>query len=168
MTIRMVAVAVWSILISFASAYAIDQWRTGQWSKAASSGSTTAKLASHKLRPVTIPIISDGVVQGYVIVHAGFVADEKLTKALSVKPETYLHDEVFRTFYAADRLDLNKLSRQNLTALIGEIRDSTNRRLGASVVADVLVHDINYILKDEARGRPRLSVRDDAAEEKLR
>ena len=52
-----------------------------------------------KTNIMSVPIISDGAIQGYLIAQFVFTADGKVLRQLSVPPELFLTDEAFRTIF---------------------------------------------------------------------
>ena len=69
---------------------------------------------------MNIPIVAEGAVQGYVIANLVFTADAKTLREISVPPEAFIQDEVFRHVYSDETLDFKKLSRYNVNGMIGE------------------------------------------------
>jgi hypothetical protein len=100
---------------------------------------------------ISVPIISAGAIQGYVVAQFAFNVDAKLLKRMSIRPEAILLDEAFKTIYASESIDFSNLQKQDLPALLGSVGANVNKRFGMPVVDDVLVQELNYVPKAEAR-----------------
>jgi hypothetical protein len=72
-------------------------------------------------------------------------------REISVPPEAFIQDEVFRYVYADESLDFRKLSRYNVNGMISNVRDRINKRLGAEIVKEILVENFNFVDKSAVR-----------------
>jgi hypothetical protein len=163
--IKLIIAGVWVCLVTLASTYAAVSWQTAPRAaehesaqKGHGGGAEAAKgghggsTESVKSRMISVPVIIDGAVQGYVMAQFIFVVDAKAMKQMSVKPDLFLLDEAFKTIYAGDVGDFRKLKKQDLGALSKDIAENANKRLGVRIVEDVLIQELNYIPKDRVRG----------------
>ena len=108
-------------------------------------------LQYKKLPAMNIPIVAEGAVQGYVIANLVFTADAKTLREISVPPEAFIQDEVFRHVYSDETLDFKKLSRYNVNGMIANVREKINKRLGAEIVKEILVENFNFVDKSDIR-----------------
>ncbi len=104
-------------------------------------------LQPEKTRVLNVPMIADGVVQGFVSAQFIFTMDGATLKSLPVPPEVYLLDEAFRTLYTDDNLDFRHLEKYDLAKLTKHLVDATNAHLGAPLIKDVLIADLSYAPK---------------------
>lgn len=150
--IKLIFVALWACTITLASSWAVLSWKT---TKAAESAAEPEKFAGGleqvKTKMISVPVIAEGAIQGYVVAQFAFNVDSKLLKRLSIKPDAILLDEAFKTIYAGETIDFRNLKKQDLPALLGTLGSNVNQRFGMSVVADVLIQELNYVPKAEAR-----------------
>jgi hypothetical protein len=102
---------------------------------------------------ISVPVIADGAVQGYVVAQFVLAVDTKELKRLSVPPEPLFLDEAFKTIYAGETIDFRRFRKQDLPALGKRILAGANKRYGAHLIQEVLIQELNYVPKDEARGR---------------
>ena len=84
----------------------------GNWI-ASRAGSAQAASAArvyefHKTRVINVPIVSDGALEGYVIVQFLYAIDARAAETLNVSPDAYLMDRAFRTLYGDPRLDFRQ------------------------------------------------------------
>ncbi len=143
-------VGLWASAVTLASGYAAQWWHLGRVPEAVSAG-LAGGLETVATRPVSVPIIADGAVQGYVVAHFAFTVDAALKDRLPIKPDLILVDEAIRTIYAADGLDFRHMTRQDLPGMARTLAENVNARLGARLVGEVLIQQLNYVPKDQVR-----------------
>ena len=146
--IKLLASCIWICAVTAASAYVGTAWKL-RASAPQVAEEEHGKLEPKKTRPLNVPMIANGVVQGYIVAQFTYTADAAALAHLSVTPESFLLDEAFKTFYADDKLDFQHLERYDLAAVTKTLASNVNKRLGANVVRDVLVEEFNYVSKDE-------------------
>ena len=100
---------------------------------------------------VSVPVIRTGKVQGYLVTQLSFAVSPAETAKLSFEPTPYLVDTAYRTIYENSVVDFSHLQPQDLGGLVKKIIDAANAKLGAAVVKDVLLNEINYVPRDEVR-----------------
>jgi hypothetical protein len=117
----------WVCAVTLASCYAAVTWTVGK-APTEEKGNYEG-LQYKKLPPMNIPIVAE----------------------ISVPPEAFIQDEVFRYVYADETLDFKKLSRYNVNGMIGNVREKINKRLGAEIVKEILVENFNFVDKSDIR-----------------
>jgi hypothetical protein len=100
---------------------------------------------------ISVPLIRDAAVQGYFLTKLVFTADPSQLKKLSVPAKALLADHVYSYLYSNPQLDFTRTSTLDLDAFRKNIRDSVNERVGAELVHDVLVDQVNFLSRDEIR-----------------
>ena len=148
--IRLLAVGFWVCAVTLASAFTAVLWQSGQLVQGGQAGLFSG-LATVKTRLISVPVIADGAVQGYVVAQFVFAVDSNLLKQLSIKPDLILVDEAIRTIYAGNGFDFRQLAKQDLAALTKALAANANARFGVALVHDVLIEELNYLTKDQAR-----------------
>jgi len=151
--IKLLVVGIWVCAVTLGSIYVAATWRSSPAQQPAQEHHDSGGVDHLKARVISVPIIAESAVQGYVVAQFVFALDSKLAKSLPIKPEPLLLDEAFRTVYADESIDFRRFRRQDLTALSKKILVGANKRLGSQVVRDVLIQELNYVPKEEARGR---------------
>ena len=139
----------WVCAVTLASCYAAVTWIVGR--APAEEQTHYEGLQYKKLPAMNIPIVAEGAVQGYVIANLVFTADAKTLREISVPPEAFIQDEVFRHVYSDETLDFKKLSRYNVNGMIVNVREKINKRLGAEIVKEILVENFNFVDKSDIR-----------------
>jgi hypothetical protein len=148
--IKLVVCGVWALIVSLASAYAAVSWQ------AARQGAPAAEkyfggVETLRTKLISVPIVVDGAVQGYVVAQFIFTVDANLLKRLSVKPDVFLIDEAFKIIYSGEMMDFRRIKKQDLGALSKVIVGNVNKRFGAPFVDDVMIQELNYISKEMMR-----------------
>ncbi|MBX9645609.1 MAG: hypothetical protein K2X57_00970 [Xanthobacteraceae bacterium] len=111
-------------------------------------------LQYQKTRVLSIPMVENGSVRGYIVAQFVYTVEGRTLHQLSVPPEPFVVDEVFRKIYADESMDFRKLARYDLTVLTASIKQRVNERMHGDVVKDVLVEDFNYVAKEEFQKKP--------------
>jgi hypothetical protein len=101
------------------------------------------------LKSMTVPVISGGAMQGYVLVHLTLTLKRDLAKSMPQPPDLVAADYVFRTIYAEEQVDFRNLKKQDLDKVSKNILESFNARAGVPVVENVLLQELHYLSKQE-------------------
>ena len=139
-------VGLWVVVVALGATYGAALYLPPTPARA--KAAVGAALQYEKTRVVNVPMIANGVVQGFVAVQFAFTLDGATLKTLKVPPEIYLLDEAFRTIYTDEHLDFHHLERYDLAKLTSHLVESTNAHLGAPLIKDVLIENFSYIDKD--------------------
>jgi len=145
---RALVVGVWVCLVTLLSSYGAVMWVTGARAEREEEAYLEG-IEYKKLQPLTVPMIKDGQIQGYVVARLVFTADARTLRNLTVTPAIFVVDEAFRQIYTNEKIDFEKLKKYDLEALTTAIRDSVNERLSAEIVQDILVEDLNYVARKD-------------------
>lgn len=104
-----------------------------------------------KLEPLSVPVIRNGSLQGYVVVRSVFTADELLAKQKRLPLELYATEAVFRTIYQEEKLNFESLAPLPFDQLAQQIADAANSRMGGKFISSVIIEGITYLDADEVR-----------------
>src|SRR5262249_44575217 len=107
-----------------------------------------------KTRALSVPMIENGNVQGYVVARFVYTVEARTMYQLTVPLEPFVVDEAFRKIYADEGLDFRKLARYDLSILTAGIKQRVNERMRAEIVQDVLIEDFNYVSREEFQQKP--------------
>lgn len=146
---KWIFVGLWMPVATVASGYATQYWLNDQLANGTPQEAKLGGLDYETLRPINVPILKDGALQGYVVAQLVFTADADVLRGLSVPPHPFLIDEAFRALYADKALDFRHLERYDLEGLTKHLRQAANARLGDDVIQEVLVEEFNYFSKDD-------------------
>jgi hypothetical protein len=145
---RPLLVGLWVCIVTLASTYGGAYWKSHQFTNS-SSDSHTEKLEVRKVKAITVPIVSDGAVQGYISGEFSYVVDGSNKSRVALDPESYFMDEAFRRIYANNKLDFHHIEKFDLNELTKEITLHVNQRLGAEYLKETLVKSFTFIPKEE-------------------
>jgi hypothetical protein len=98
---------------------------------------------------VSVPILSNGEVLGYVVTRLRFAADADLVKTSSIQPEAFVADEAFRLIYETTPKDIKTGRKKALNDLTANIIAGTNKRLGHDVIKDIMIDSWTYLSKQD-------------------
>jgi hypothetical protein len=149
--IRIILSGLWVCVATLVSSYVAVSWQAHSAPGSAEHSAVTSKIENIKTRMISVPIIADGAVQGYVVAQFSFNTNVDVLKALPFKPEDVLVDEAFKTVYAGEGLDFRKLKKQDLPNLSKKIAENINKRFGNKLVEETLIQELNYMTKEQAR-----------------
>lgn len=150
--IRHLLFGLWVCAVSLGAAYATIAWQAHQKSKMADAGTPQIEIVQVQTKRISVPIISDGMVKGYVFAQFVFNVDGAAMKQMKIKPDIFLVDEAFKVIYRGDGIDFRNPEKPDVSALGGIIKSSVNARLGSNFVQDVFVEELNYLPQDKFRG----------------
>ena len=152
--IRLLCIGLWAACIASGAGYAGLWWQMREKPAAASETgehSGHGALQQVKTRSVSVPMIAEGEVQGYIVAQFTFMADGEALKASAVPPEPFLLDEAFRAIYQSPVTDFRHIEKFDLAALTRILVERMRERLGAPIVRDVLVQEFTYVSKADIR-----------------
>jgi len=145
--IRMILLSVVACLSTVGGVYGAVTWKAAAANTAGED--THPKLQIMKTPMISVPILSDGEVLGYVVTRLNFAVDTELLKENSIQPDAFVADEAFRLIYETTPKDLKSGRKQALKDLTAGIIAGTNKRLGDDVVKDVMINTWTYLSKQD-------------------
>lgn len=151
--IRFILIGVWVCVVALASTYAAAFWVTGTEHGKAEEP-YLAGLEYRRLPVITVPMVIDGSVKGYVLAKLVFTADASLLRKMPIDPSIFAVNAAFQEIYVNGRVESGKMSKYNLPEMLGRIREATNAHLNGDVVQEVLVDSLNYVDKTDMRSGP--------------
>ena len=117
--------------------------------KAAAAPEAQSKLQMMKTRMVSVPLLANGEVFGYVVTRLNFLADADLVKLSSVAPDVFVADEAFRQIYENAPEDMKNGRKQAIKELTADVAAAANKRIGRDVVKDVMIDSWTYLSKQD-------------------
>ncbi|GLK70091.1 hypothetical protein [Ancylobacter dichloromethanicus] len=147
---RVLFIGLWVCLITLLASYGGVYWMTGT-SPGSDEKPYLAGLEYRRLEPITVPMIIDGTVRGYVVAKLVFTADAEALHQLAIEPQIFVTHRAFDEIYTNGRVEFGKLSKYNLAEMMDNIKNKSNEGLNGPLVQEVLVDSINYVDKAEIR-----------------
>ena len=151
--IRLLLTGLWVCILTVGGSYAVAYWKENG-SLIAQQDDYIDGLQYQKTRALSVPMVENGSVQGYIVARFVYTVEGRTMHQLSVPPEPFVVDEAFRRIYADERLDFRKLARYDLSVLTTAIKQHVNERMQADVIQDVMIEDFNYVSRDELQPKP--------------
>jgi hypothetical protein len=146
--LKTVGLGVWGCGVALASAYFSATWNPGQTVEVARAEHKLESLEFKKPAAITVPMISDDRLRGYVVAKIVYTANAKDAGAFPLDPQPFVLDEAFRRIYTDGKIEFGHLAKYNLDQMTKSIKDAVNARLGVNLVNDVLIEELNYVDKD--------------------
>jgi flagellar basal body-associated protein FliL len=148
--IKTLIIGLWVCGVALGSSYFFVRMQSNASAHVASA-EEAAVVEFIKTDMVSVPVIRSGKVQGYFVVQLSFAVNKVETAKLAFEPTPYLVDTAYRTLYENAELDFSNIVPQDLSLLAKKIVEVSNTKLGATVVTDVLLNEVNYVPRDEVR-----------------
>lgn len=151
--LRMLVIGIWTCAVTLGSTYGAAYWKSHRSSAPAEAH--VEKLEVKKVKPITVPIISDGVLKGYISAEFSYVVAASGNShgggggAGAVDPDSYVMDEAFRRLYADNSLDFRHIEKFDLNTFTRELTTRVNERLGSSLIKETLVKSFAFVPKED-------------------
>jgi hypothetical protein len=100
---------------------------------------------------ISVPLIRDSKIDGYFLTKLVYTVEPEQIKKLSIPAEALITDQVYSYLYSNPQIDFTKKETIDLDAFRIAIRDTINARVGAELVHEVLIDQVNFLSKDEIR-----------------
>ncbi len=146
--IKTLMIAVWCCAALLGSNYGATLLMQMQSKKDAAPENLA--FETRKSRELSIPIIRDGGVKGYVVVQLNYVVDLEAAKKLPAPPEAFVVDETFQLIYGDEKIDFSHLDRLDLGRMTETLIQRVNTRLRANVITDMGVVAMNFLVNSDA------------------
>jgi hypothetical protein len=150
--LKYIFIGIWVCGVTLGSAYGVMYWQAQSRYHAADKPKEKVELEQVKTKIISVPIVYEGKVRGYVLAQFTFTIEASMLKDLEIKPDIYFVDEAFRIIYSGDIVNFTTLRKPDIPALAKVIKDSVNKRLGKDLVREVFVQELNYIPQEQFRG----------------
>ncbi|QTL04300.1 hypothetical protein J5J86_02835 [Aquabacter sp. L1I39] len=148
--VKFLLIGLWVCAVALGSSYGAAYWAAGA-AHAKADDPYPPGLDYRRLPPVTIPMVIDGQIKGYVLAKMVFTADAATLRKLPVDPSIFVTHSVFNEIYVNGRIESGKIAKYDLSAMMSRIKAAANTYIGGDVVQEVLVDSINYIDKTDMR-----------------
>jgi hypothetical protein len=152
---KLLALGVWGALVTAGAAYGAAVYLSGTPAEKPIA-EAFGGIDYVKLEPLSVPVIRDGAVAGYVVTRIVYAIDTATQKKLGVAPDPFIADETFRTVYSASPVNVEKPEQYDLETLASGIRKNVNARLKGDVLREVLIQQFDYVDRSQLRDRSTL------------
>jgi hypothetical protein len=100
---------------------------------------------------ISVPVLQKGVINGYFIARLVYTVEPEKMRKLSVPAQSLIIDEVYTYLFSHPETDFSQADKVDIDALRTGIRDSINKRVGDTLIHEVLVEQIDYLSKADIR-----------------
>lgn len=149
--VKMIVLGLLTVVATLAGAYAGLRVSPGATSGASAKEQEAVELV--KLDPASVPVIRNGAIAGYVVVHAAYTATAKDIKQIRNLMTTYVNEAVFITLYGDDSINFTAMKPLQLEALAKRATKGANTRLEREAIKRVTFEGVNYLTQEEARNQ---------------
>lgn len=148
--LKLVILGIWVIVVTAGATFGSVHLR------ALSSGEDSEKqedLGVEELKAdmTSIPMIRGGDIIGYLIIQLSYQADRRALSEMKLEPLPYINDAAFRSIFASTDVDFRRLRGSDLDKLTSAIMKEANTRIGADLVRQVLIQQLNFVPKEDIR-----------------
>lgn len=100
---------------------------------------------------VSVPVLNDGRIDGYFLTRLVYTVEPAMLEKLSVPMETLLLDATYSFVFGNPDLNFVNHDTIDLDAYRKGLREKINARIGAELVHEVLVEQVDFMSKEEIR-----------------
>lgn len=100
---------------------------------------------------VSVPVMSNGRIDGYFLTRLVYTADPKNIARLSVPAEALLTDQIYSYVYGNPMLDFVNHETLDLDQFRAGLRESINKRVGEDLIQEILIEQVDFLSKEEIR-----------------
>ncbi len=148
---RMILAGFWLCLVTLASGWGAVEYFTRQAGAAADDDNYFRGITYETTRAMTVPIIADGAVDGYIVAQFVYTAQSRDLQALGVPAESFIVDEAFHHIFTMEDIDFHDLRRFDSRAFLEEITQRVNTRLESPLIREMLIEEFNFVDASQLR-----------------
>ena len=145
--VKTLIAGLWVFAVTMASVYFGSTWQK----RASAEAEKKSPIELLKLKPITVPVVNEIGLEGYVLAVLGYNVDRSKMTAPIPELETILQDESFRSLYGVEAMKYKRPRKTDLAEISKELVGGMNKRLGGEIVTEVLIEELSYIPKEKAR-----------------
>lgn len=104
-----------------------------------------------KLDPLTVTIIRNNEIRGYIIVDAVFTVKQSVQAQSSVPIKFILQDSIIESLHGNPSIDVFRLKKFDLPSFQELLVTNMNNKLGKKAIYEVLIQKLDFISKEDIR-----------------
>jgi hypothetical protein len=148
---KLLAIGLWAAGVTSAAAFLSADFFRHAEQQAESAAPAYKGVEQLKTEMTSVPMVRGGVIEGYVVIQLSFAADIATLEQLKLEPQPFLVDAAFRTIYENQETNFARMKSADLDRLTEKIAAEANRRIGANLVKQVLIQQLNYVRREDIR-----------------
>lgn len=148
--IKFVAAALWLCAVTVGAIFYSFSEASQKTAAAETAAPFFGGLDYVKADLISVPYIHNARVDGYVLAQLVYTAEPKEIRKLGIPIQNLLADHVYSFIYADPSFNLAKFDLEQFKT---GLRDSINKRVGAQLIHEVLIEQIDYLPKTDTRNK---------------
>jgi hypothetical protein len=149
--IKFIAAGIWISAVTVAATWFSQQMGQEPPADPNAEPSMLGGLDYVKTEVISVPVLSDQYIKGYFLTRLVYTIEPEKLKLLTVPLEPLLTDEVYSYLYGNPQIDFTVAKSVSLDDFRNGIKDKVNKRVGDTLVHDVIIEQIDFLSKDEIR-----------------
>jgi hypothetical protein len=149
--VRSVGLGAWGCIVALGATFFAATYNPGKTVEEVRAEHKLESLDFRKPAAITVPMIADERLRGYVVAKIIYTANAKDAATFPIDPQPFVLDEAFRRIYTDGKVEFGHLAKYNLDQMTKAIKDAVNARLGVNLINDVLIEELNYVDKDSMK-----------------
>jgi hypothetical protein len=112
-----------------------------------------ASLALVKGEQITVPVISEGAVNGYFLTLISLNVDKTKLNLIEGPKTELMTDELITLLAGSNMINIANVSTFDADEFKKRIREGLNKKLGEEVVQEVMIEKLDYLSKADIRAQ---------------
>jgi hypothetical protein len=133
----------------------LNRYLDQQSKLAETTNDVQAKPIQVKTEMTGIPVVTDGLVSGYLVFQISSTVDASKLPTAEFEVGPYILDAAIRASYQSAEAGAQKFNGNFIKKLTDKIIEEANMKLGGPVIKVVNVEQFNFVPKDEIRGNKK-------------
>lgn len=143
--IKLLATGAWILVLTLGGVYAAAKFGQPASDHAQDAPPPPQYVQSETM---TLPVVIDGAVSGYILIRSTLVVDEAVMKDVKVPMGAYVTDQLYTILVGDQLLDLKEKAKFDVVGFKQKIREGLNAHLEKPLVKDVLIEQMDFISKE--------------------
>ena len=148
--IKLIFVGTWVVIVLSASVFVSSGKHNELLGGGDGDGKPKVKVETLKMNPVSIALIREGRVKGYLVVEPAFTYTME-SKKNDTPIGLFFQDALVNYLFNNDEIDTERLEKFDLVTFRQNLKKDVNKKLDGIAVEEVLIQRIDYLSIDEVR-----------------
>ncbi|WP_102830535.1 hypothetical protein [Bartonella bovis] len=148
--IKMIAMGVWGCLVALSTLMLSVKVNAVNPNISKVSAPVAEEISPGQTEVISVPILVEGSVQGYIISQLTYLIDKKVEQEMSFPLGVLINDAIFKCFWGSYS-DVRAVEKIKFETVKKQIIDEVNQHFPTPVLKDLLVKQFNYLPADKVR-----------------
>jgi len=144
-------IGIWACVIFAGSSWFFIGQTTNEKASPKKQASYFGGLDYVKLDPLTVTIIRNNEIRGYIIVDAVFTVKQSIQLQSSVPLKYILQDSIIESLHGNSSIDVFRLKKFDLSNFQKLLVTNINTKLGRKAIYEILIQKLDFISKEDIR-----------------